>query len=86
MSACGECTKKFAFPLGAHCRQSWPSVATGLYRNTIELKEKRRKHDDSIQKGENQGVCNHKTFIWRVIFKKKFSKLIFHLQVCLECF
>ncbi len=37
MRACGECTKKLAVPLGAHCRQSWPSVATGLYRNTMEL-------------------------------------------------
>lgn len=37
ISACGVCTKYDAFPLGADCKQSWPSVATGLYMKTIAL-------------------------------------------------
>jgi len=35
MSACGVCTKYDAFPFGVDCKHSWPSVATGLYINTI---------------------------------------------------
>jgi len=35
MSACGVCTKYETFPLGEDCKQSWPSVATGLYMKTM---------------------------------------------------
>lgn len=37
MRACGVWTKYEIFPLGADCKQSWLSVATGLYMNTIAL-------------------------------------------------
>lgn len=37
ISACGVCTKYDTLPLGADCRHSWLSVATGLYMNTIAL-------------------------------------------------
>lgn len=35
IKACGVCTKYETFPFGADCKQSCPSVATGLYINTI---------------------------------------------------
>lgn len=35
--ACGVWTKYDTFPFGADCKQSWPSVATGLYINTMPL-------------------------------------------------
>lgn len=35
ISACGVCTKYETFPLGDDCRHNWPSVATGLYMNTM---------------------------------------------------
>lgn len=35
MSACGVCTKYDAFPFGVDCKHNWPSVATGLYINTM---------------------------------------------------
>lgn len=35
IKACGVCTKYDTLPFGADCKQSWPSVATGLYMNTI---------------------------------------------------
>lgn len=35
IKACGVCTKYETFPFGADCKHNCPSVATGLYINTI---------------------------------------------------
>lgn len=35
ISACGVWTKYETLPFGADCKHSWPSVATGLYMNTM---------------------------------------------------